>query len=104
MAKLLDNPLCFSVIKEVVFVEPAAVDGEKSHTSELQETDSQTESDNSKTKDTSNNGILYHIGLCTCANSRAVLSYFLRSLRVLSCYRLILVCQRSLNFSTDNVF
>ena len=73
MAKLSENLLCFPVIKEVVFVEPAAVDGEKSHTSELQETDSKTETDDSKTEDTSNNGILYHI--CTCDNSRSVLSY-----------------------------
>ena len=54
--ELFDNPVCFSVIKEVVFVEPA-VAGEYSQTAELQETDSQTEeTDNSKTDDTSNNG------------------------------------------------
>ena len=44
----LDNPLSFSVIKEVVFLEPAVTE-EHSQQAELLETDLQTDTDYLKT-------------------------------------------------------
>ena len=51
----LDNPLSFSVIKEVVFLEPAVTE-ENSKQAELLETDLQTDTDYLKTGHLSSNG------------------------------------------------